>query len=133
MLTNKSLDDLFQELKIEGETYFYYFYTYKTPSASEYFKHGLGAIVDLQHSIICFTEKRLMVLEVTSMGTLTGQMQYLDMSEIENVKVKRGTFFTRITVTSKENKGEMTIKANSFTFGLSNQKKNLIALEKKYV
>ncbi|MDM5235835.1 hypothetical protein QUF83_06300 [Bacillus cereus] len=48
MLTNKYLDDLFEELKIEGETYFYYFYSYVTPTSSDYFKYGLGALADLE-------------------------------------------------------------------------------------
>ncbi|MED1412467.1 MULTISPECIES: PH domain-containing protein [Bacillus] len=132
MLTNKYLDDLFEELKIEGETYFYYFYSYVTPSASEYFKYGLGALADLEHLIICFTDKRLMVLEISMSGKFTGNIKCIDMKDIENVKVKKGLFRTKITVTSTGNRGDIVIKANSFTIGLSNQKKNLIKLEKKY-
>ncbi|GLV67533.1 hypothetical protein Bmyc01_62020 [Bacillus mycoides] len=132
MLTNKYLDDLFEELKIEGETYFYYFYSYITPSASEYFTYGLGALVDLKHLIICFTDKRLMVLEISMSGKFTGNIKCIDMKDIESVKVKKGLFRTKITVTSTGNRGDIVIKANSFTIGLSNQKKNLIKLEKKY-
>ncbi|MBY0599205.1 PH domain-containing protein [Bacillus bingmayongensis] len=133
MLTNQYLDELFDELKIEGETYFYYFYTMKMASTSEYFKLGFGALLENEHQIICFTNKRIMLLEITPLqGKFNGNKKYIDMKDVESVKVKRGWFKTKITVTLTGNRGDIVIKSNSFTIGLSNQRKNLISLEKMY-
>lgn len=132
MLTNQYLDDLFQDMKIEGETYFYYFYTYSLPTPSSQFKYGLGSLAGIEHLIICFTEKRLIFLEITMMGKYTGNMEVINMDTIGTIKVKKGFFKTKITVTDKEGGGEMVINTNSFTFGLSNQKKNLKELANLY-
>lgn len=66
------------------------------------------------------------------MGKYTGNMKSIDLIEFEHIKVKRGMIRTSIVLTSKNGKGNTVIKANSFTFGLSKPKENLIALEKLY-
>lgn len=73
-----------------------------------------------------------MVLEISMSGKFTGNIKCIGMKDIESVKVKKGLFRTKITVTSTGNRGNIVIKVNSFTIGLSNQKKNLIKLEKQY-
>ncbi|AFQ30125.1 hypothetical protein P4493_04175 [Bacillus thuringiensis] len=132
MLTNEYLDDLFEGIKIEGEDYFYYFYVYQIPKEGVLLVNGIIPVGDIEHIIVCFTNKRLLFLEITMMGKYTGNMKSIDLIEFEHIKVKRGMIRTSIVLTSKNGKGNTVIKANSFTFGLSNQKKNLIALEKLY-
>ncbi|PHE64319.1 hypothetical protein COF68_05610 [Bacillus toyonensis] len=132
MITNKYLDEVFKELKIEGEEYFYYFYVYNLPKTEVYMMNGILPIGDIEHIIVCFTNKRLMFLEVTMMGKLTGNTTIIDLDTLDKIKVKRGMIRTSIIVTPKETQKDMTIKANSFTFGLSNQKKNLKELAKLY-
>ena len=132
MLTNEYLDDLFEGIKIEGEDYFYYFYVYQIPKEGVLLVNGIIPVGDIEHIVVCFTNKRLLFLEITMMGKYTGNMKSIDLIEFEHIKVKRGMIRTSIVLTSKNGKGNTVIKANSFTFGLSNQKKNLIALEKLY-
>ncbi|PGF05061.1 PH domain-containing protein [Bacillus toyonensis] len=132
MLTNEYLDDLFEGMKIEGEDYFYYFYVYQIPKEGVLLLNGIIPVGDIEHSIVCFTNKRLLFLEITMMGKYTGNMKSVNLTEFKHIKVNRGMIRTSIVLTSKNGKGNTVIKANSFTFGLSNQKKNLIALEKLY-
>ncbi|MFJ8356000.1 PH domain-containing protein [Bacillus paramycoides] len=89
-------------------------------------------MADLEHLIICLTDKRLMVLEISMSGKFTGNIKCIDMKDIESVNIKKSLLRTKITVTSTGNRRDIVIKANSFTIGLSNQKKNLIKLEEKY-
>lgn len=103
MLTNKYSDDLLEELKIEGETY--YFYSNVTPSAFEYFEYRIGAFVELEHLIICFTNKKILVLAISMAGKFTGNVKYIDIKDLKSVQVKRGLIRTKITVTSTGNRG----------------------------
>ncbi|MGF2715387.1 PH domain-containing protein [Bacillus cereus] len=132
MFTKDKLDAVLNELKIEGEDYFYYFYVYQTPSKTDYLKYGLGAIATMDHLIVCFTNKRLIFLEMTMMGEFTGNAQGLELDVFESIKVKKGLIRTAIKLTPKDGSEDLTIKANSFTFGFSSQKTNLQALSVMY-
>lgn len=132
MLNNNVLDELFNEIKREDETYYYYFYTMKIAATSEYIKFGPSAVLE-KHLIICFTNKRIIMLEITPLtGKLNGNHKVINIEDVENIKVKRGLLKTKIVVTLKGNNGNLIMNPNSFTFGLSNHKKNLIKLEEQY-
>ncbi|MRB31232.1 hypothetical protein GH891_32240, partial [Bacillus thuringiensis] len=105
MLTNEYLDDLFEGIKIEGEDYFYYFYVYQIPKEGVLLVNGIIPVGDIEHIIVCFTNKRLLFLEITMMGKYTGNMKSIDLIEFEHIKVKRGMIRTSIVLTSKNGKG----------------------------
>ncbi|MEC2463424.1 PH domain-containing protein [Bacillus cereus] len=132
MYTKEKLDVILNELKQEGEDTFHYFYVYQTPSTSSYIKHGISAVVDIDHLIVCFTNKRLLFLEMTMMGDFTGNIKGLNLDEVEEIKVNRGMIRTTILLKLKGEKEKLSIKANSFAIGFPIQKTNLLALSKLY-
>ncbi|MFE7696847.1 hypothetical protein ACFU39_27595, partial [Bacillus tropicus] len=79
MLNNNVLDELFNEVAYEDESYFYYFYTMKMAATSEYIKFGPGAFLENQHQVICFTNKRIMMLELNPLtGKFNGNKIIID-------------------------------------------------------
>jgi hypothetical protein len=133
MLNNNVLDELFNEVAYEDESYFYYFYTMKMAATSEYIKFGPGAFLENQHQVICFTNKRIMMLELNPLtGKFNGNKIIIDIEDVEGIKVKRGLIKSKVIVTLKDNKGDIIMNPNSFTIGLSNLKKNLVKLQEMY-
>lgn len=133
MLNNNVLDALFNEVAYEDELYFYYFYTMKMAATSEYLKFGPGAFLENQHQVICFTNKRIMMLELNPLtGKFNGNKIIINIEDVEDIKVKRGLIKSKVIVTLKGNKGDIVMNPNSFTIGLSNHKKNLVKLQKMY-
>lgn len=133
MLTNSNADKIFDKLMVEGETYVHYFYVMKMASHSEYLVYGLGAIGSNSHCLVGFTNKRILLIELSAAtGNATGNIAHLDLDEVEKVSVKRGMIKSNVTVKLKGDKGVLEMKPNSFTIGLSNHKKNLVKLEELY-
>ncbi|MGG0186040.1 PH domain-containing protein [Bacillus rhizoplanae] len=133
MLTNTNADKIFDKLMVEGETYVHYFYVMKIASPSQYLAFGVGAIGSNAHCLVGFTNKRILLIELSpATGNATGNIAHLDLDEVEKVSVKRGILKSNVTVKLKEDKGMLEMKPNSFTVGLSNQKKNLVKLEELY-
>jgi hypothetical protein len=134
MLNNNVLDELFNEVAYEDESFFYYFYTMKMAATSEYIKFGPGAFLENQHQVICFTNKRIMMLELNALtGKFNGNKIIIDIEDVEGIKSKKkGLIKSKVIVTLKDNKGDIIMNPNSFTIGLSNLKKNLVKLQEMY-
>lgn len=92
----------------------------KMTATSVYIKYGPGAFLENQHQVICFTNKRIMMLEL---NPLTGNKKTINIKDVENIKVKRELIKTKVIVTLKSDKGDIIMNPNSFTIGFSNYKK----------
>ncbi|PHE64320.1 hypothetical protein COF68_05615 [Bacillus toyonensis] len=133
MLTNKFLNNFFTDMKREDETYMYYLYVRRMSSSLEDFKLGKGLLLADVSKVICFTNKRLILVHVRPFGGLDSySMKTISMEDIKLIHVKDGFSGVSIKVDLKENKGSMRLNPNSFVLGLSNHKKNLKELIKLY-
>lgn len=132
MASNSYLDNYFKEKMQPDENYCYYFYTMTFASATKYIIFGAGAQLLNQHSIICFTNKRIIIIEMNpATGNLTENIGQIELSNVKKITVKKGLLKTKLLVTFCD-ESIMKIEPNNICIGLSNHKKNLTKLEELY-
>ncbi|MGF2715386.1 PH domain-containing protein [Bacillus cereus] len=133
MLTNKALDKYFESIAIEGETYFHYLYVRRMSSPLEGYKLGKGILLAEVSKVICFTNKRLLIVNIGPLGGFSSyDMKTVNMEEIESITIKQGFSGTTIKIDLNFDRGSVRLNPNSFVIGLSNHKENLKSLCKLY-
>ena len=132
MVSNSCLDNLFKENLLSEESYSYYFYAMSFASKSKYILYGPFATLFNKHSIICFTNKRIICLELDPVtGNVMNNINEIEFNIIKNVIVKKGMIKTKIKVVFLD-ESILEFSPNNICIGLSNHKKNLSKLQEMY-
>ncbi len=108
MVSNSYLDNLFKNILSSEDEYGYYFYSMSFATIGEYLLFGAFAPLLNKHLIVCFTKKRIILMEL---DPLTG-----------NVKIE--LVF--------ENGSSIRFTPNNICIGLSNHKNNLEKINQLY-
>ena len=132
MVSNSYLDNLFRENLLPEENYSCYFYAMSFASTSKYILYGPFATLLNKHSIICFTSKRIICLELDPVtGNVMENINEIDLNVVNNITVKKGMLKTKIKVVFSD-KSILEFSPNNICIGLSNHKKNLTKLQELY-
>lgn len=114
----------------EGEEVVYSFYVVKLASIAQFAIFQMAAILDSKHTIVTFTNKRLLISEMDSMGRMTGVTIEAEGSLIEGIRVKRGLFKTKVFVNICGQ--EILFSPNNICIGMPYHKESLIEMAEKY-
>lgn len=128
---NEYVDSFFQQILDNDEQSFYYFYNATIASFGKIIKEQLNSITSTKHHIVCFTYKRILVVEMDPAGGLSNNVVAIENDYISKIEVKKGLFSTKVAVLLKDN-STLMFKPNNSCVGLSNHKKGLEYLVQKY-
>lgn len=82
--------------------------------------------------IVCVSNIRIILIEIDQFtGNPTENIIQIPVSELQNIKVKKGFFKTKLVLQFPDN-NTVKFSPNNICIGLSNHKKNLIKLSELY-
>ncbi|AST90131.1 hypothetical protein BC6307_01945 [Sutcliffiella cohnii] len=129
---NEYMDQFLDEIMEPGEVEKQYFYVMSFAPLTNYLLFQEFTMLLNKHMIVAFTNKRILICEMDgTTGKMTGNFLPLDLQDVKEISFKRGLLKTTVKITFSDD-SKIQIKPNNVCVGLSNHKKNLLALAERY-
>lgn len=128
---NEYVDNFFKGILQEDETYNHYIYVMNIAPITKYLFIPYMAPLFNSHSIVGFTNKRILICHMGADGVLTGHMLQIDMKDVKEISIKKGWIKSKIFITFVDD-SSIQFKPNNVCIGFSNHKKSLQALSEMY-
>lgn len=126
----QQIESLVKEIDPQIQVDQNFVYGYADPKLLASLALGGFSVLTMEYYIVVFAEDKLMLLEVSMGGKLTGNYGEIPYTEIDSVKVKRGMLQYVLTIKIKGERRALKLKCNhkilnADRMGMGWQKENL--------